>query len=65
MGAFAPYGYVKAPDDKRKLVVDEYAGEIVRSVYGMYKEGMSIGSKWKQGGKTEALNSRLSSLQEV
>ena len=27
---------------KRRLVIDEYAGRIVQSIFGMYKEGMSI-----------------------
>lgn len=44
VGAFAPYGYEKAPEDKRKLIIDDYAGDIVRSIFGMYKEGMSIGA---------------------
>lgn len=43
VGAFTPYGYMKSPQDKSRLVVDEYAGEIVRSIYTMYKDGMSIG----------------------
>ena len=43
VGAFTPYGYVKASDDKSRLIVDEYAGEIVRSIYTMYKDGLSIG----------------------
>lgn len=42
VGSFAPYGYRKAPDDKHRLVIDEYAGGIVQSIFGMYKEGMSI-----------------------
>ena len=44
VGAFAPYGYKKAPEDRHRLVIDEYAGNIVRSVFGMYKEGLSIGA---------------------
>lgn len=44
VGAFAPFGYAKAPDDKRRLVVDDYAGEIVRTIFGLYKEGVSIGA---------------------
>lgn len=43
VGAFTPYGYMKSPQDKSRLVIDEYAGEIVRSIYTMYKDGMSIG----------------------
>lgn len=42
VGAYAPYGYQKDPDDKNRLVVDEYAGDIVRQIYSMYKDGISI-----------------------
>lgn len=30
VGAFAAYGYLKSPDDKNQLVVDDYAAEVVR-----------------------------------
>lgn len=43
VGAFAPYGYLKDPNDKNKLVIDEYAGDIVKQIFSMYKDGMSIG----------------------
>ena len=42
VGAYAPYGYMKDPADKNKLVVDEYAGDIVRKIFSMYKDGTSI-----------------------
>ena len=42
VGAYTPYGYKKAEDDKNHLVVDEYAAEVVQSIFSMYKEGMSI-----------------------
>lgn len=32
ISAFAPYGYVKSPEDKYKLVVDEYAGQVVKRI---------------------------------
>lgn len=43
VGAYAPYGYAKAADDKNRLIVDEYAGGIVRQIFSLYKDGMSIG----------------------
>ncbi len=43
VGNFAPYGYMKASDNKNRLVVDEYAGEIVQQIFSMYKDGKSIG----------------------
>ena len=42
VGAYAPYGYAKSADDKNRLVVDEYAGGIVRKIFSLYKDGMSI-----------------------
>lgn len=42
VGAYAPYGYQKDPDDKNRLVVDEYAGDIVRQIFSMYKDGVSV-----------------------
>lgn len=42
VGAYAPYGYRKDPQDKNKLIVDEYAGDIVRQIFSLYKDGVSI-----------------------
>ena len=42
VGAYAPYGYMKDPNDKNKLIVDEYAGDIVRQIFSLYKDGVSI-----------------------
>lgn len=39
IGAFASYGYRKSPADKNKLVIDEYAAEIVRRIFRMYISG--------------------------
>ena len=41
MGAFASYGYCKSPDDKHKLIVDEYAAEVVRGIFSMKIKGCS------------------------
>ena len=41
LGAFASYGYCKSPDDKHKLVVDEYAAEVVRGIFSMKIKGYS------------------------
>ena len=43
VGAYAPYGYKKDEKDKNRLVVDEYAGDIVRQIFSKYKDGVSIG----------------------
>ncbi len=42
IGAFAPYGYKKAPDNKNALVIDEEAAQVVRRIYRWFVwEGMS------------------------
>ncbi|MCH5279983.1 MAG: recombinase family protein [Lachnospiraceae bacterium] len=40
IGAFPSYGYRKSPGDKNKLVVDEYAADIVRRIFSLYIGGM-------------------------
>lgn len=39
IGSHAPYGYIKSPKDRNKLIVDEEAAEIVRRIFGMYIGG--------------------------
>lgn len=39
IGAFASYGYRKSSTDKNRLVIDEYAAEIVRRIFRMYISG--------------------------
>ena len=41
---YTPYGYLRAPDDKTKLVIDEVAGEVVRDIFRWKVEGMSPGT---------------------
>ena len=41
LGAFAPYGYRKDPEDKHKLIIDEYAAEIVRMIFVLKLKGYS------------------------
>lgn len=42
VSAFAPYGYRKAEENKNKLVVDEYAAEIVRKIFEWKMEGLAV-----------------------
>jgi len=37
----APYGYLKDPHDKRKLIVDHEAGPVVQKIFQMYADGQS------------------------
>lgn len=39
---FAPYGYIKSPEDKHKLEVDEYASQIVKRIFREYLSGKSM-----------------------
>ena len=43
IGAFAPYGYLKSPDDKSKFIIDEKASKIVKRIFDMYVSGESMG----------------------
>lgn len=42
LGAFAPYGYLKEPEDHHKFIVDRYAADIVKKIYSLFLEGYSI-----------------------
>lgn len=39
VGAFAPYGYRKDPDNRNRLVVDPDAAEVVRYIFGRKAQG--------------------------
>lgn len=41
IGSFAAYGYMKDPEDKNALVIDEEAAENVKSIFAWFLEGMS------------------------
>ncbi len=36
------YGYIIDPQDRHKLVIDEPAAEVVRTIYNLYEQGMSL-----------------------
>lgn len=42
VGAYVAYGYIKDKDDKHKLVIDEFASDIVRQIFA-----------WKMGGYSQ------------
>jgi len=42
VGAYTPYGYIKDPENKNHLIVDDYAAGIVVQIFSMYKDGLSI-----------------------
>ena len=39
LGNYAPYGYMKSPEDRHKLVIDPEAAEVVRMIFQWYTEG--------------------------
>jgi len=42
IGAFTPYGYLKDPDDKNQLIIDEEVAPVIRDIYKWFVyEGMS------------------------
>lgn len=41
IGSFAPYGYVKDPNDGHALLVDADAAEVVKNIYSMFLNGMN------------------------
>jgi DNA invertase Pin-like site-specific DNA recombinase len=42
IGGMPPFGYIKNPDDRHKLIKDDEAANIVASVFRLYTEGHSI-----------------------
>ena len=42
VGAFAPFGYIKDPDNKNHLIIDEEAAEVVRYIYMLYHQGIGV-----------------------
>ena len=41
IGNFVVYGYTKSPENKNRLIVDEYASEVVRDIFRWKLEGLS------------------------
>ena len=44
IGAVAPYGFVKDPTDKHRLLVDDYAAGVVRKIFDLRATGMGYAS---------------------
>ena len=41
IGAFAPYGYAKDPEDTHLLIVDEEAAQVVKQIFALFLGGMA------------------------
>ena len=48
VAAFAPYGYIKDPNDKHKLLVDENVAWVVRRIFQMAADGVSYAEITRQ-----------------
>ena len=48
VGRMAPYGFAKAPEDCRRLVVDEEAADVVRRMFDFVADGKGIGELIRQ-----------------
>ena len=44
MSGFAPYGYVKNPENKYQFLIDEEAAQVIRRIFHLYLAGYSRGS---------------------
>lgn len=42
IGSFPTYGYLKSPEDRHKLIIDEEAAEVVRMIFEKFVSGMAI-----------------------
>ena len=42
VGAFAPYGYIKDPNNKNHLIIDDEAANVVKYVFQLYLEGLGV-----------------------
>ena len=40
LGSFAPYGYIKDPTNKNKLLIDPVAAKVVKEIFDLYKSGV-------------------------
>jgi len=41
-GSFPPYGYLKSPENKKKLIIDPEASEVVKKIFALKLEGLLI-----------------------
>lgn len=57
IGSFAPYGYLKHPENKNRFIVDEEAALIVKDVFAWYLYGID-GIAFSMNGIAKELNER-------
>ena len=42
VGSFVPFGYMKDPENRNKIMIDEEAAAVVKEIFSLYKDGMSV-----------------------
>ena len=42
VGPFVPYGYKKDPENKNRIVIDKDAASVVKEIFSLFKDGVSI-----------------------
>lgn len=52
IGAFAPYGYRKDPEDKNRLIIDPEAAEVVKNIFQWYVYGDERERKNREEGQS-------------
>ena len=57
IGSFAPYGYLKHPENKNRFIIDEEAALIVKDVFAWYLYGID-GISFSMNGIAKELNER-------
>jgi len=56
IGSYAPYGYIKDPNNKNRLVIDSEAAEVVKRIFNMYIFGMGKQAIAKKLNEEKILN---------
>ena len=41
IGSYAPYGYLKDPNDKNKLIIDDNVSNVIQRIYALFLGGNS------------------------
>ena len=65
IGAFAPYGYIKDPENKNHLIVDPYAAQVIKDIFRWYVcgDGISLEGENTDGGiSKEGIARRLNQM---
>ena len=67
VGSVAPYGYLKSKHDCHKLVIDEYAANIVRRIFEMAADGHRVNAilEWLNGNEILTPSHYLHSIGKI